>query len=259
MIIIKEKGKKVTFPKYDYLFDKYNNFLKLYPYITPKIIGDWTIVLLGLKIPDIEHLNNQIELSDDVRLLVYLEKDVIAKALELYPEMVYEKVSRWDAYMDYIVSLGVRIDNKALSAIFKRCNGSLDTIKEELPRIINKCPTGNITLRDVNKNLIDNSRIYASQVIKEFLLNERYRWEHFDRLRKDIGNEISFYAMRKYLRKLVILKNKYLNNESKDDKFLVKVDSYTIGFASSVFEQANHWSELPACLLAIERRQNAYH
>lgn len=176
------------------------------------------------------------------------------------PSVHIEKVSSYDAYIALFTDIAdIVFDPKAVSEIYKRAGPSIDKLKEALASCIEISDGVKVTLKDVDKVLLPNKRVYASDIVRAFLRarDVKYRWSLVDRLVQDLGTDFAYYSIRKYIYNLLTNKDKYLQNETVVERFqrdIESIDALTIVHAYTTFMEYNKPALLYAALYTIERR-----
>ena len=242
-----------------YILTGSDEFLQLLPYLYGKLEGTWEITVIADGIKDIRAITaatipkcvNVLLLADIADLEQYqLEK----------PDLKVEKVSPYDAYLALFTDIdGIVFDPKAVSEIYKRAGPSIDKLKEGLAACIEVSDGVKVTIKDVDKVLLPNKRVYASDVVKAFLKerNVPYRWSLVDKLVTDLGQSFAYYSIRKYIYNLLVNKDKYLQNETVAERFerdIEHIDALTIAHAYITFTTYDKPELLYAALYILERR-----
>lgn len=254
MVKLTEMTKDFKIIDADYVFDKSEKFLSALPYLTHKLVGDWYIVLVEPKLEVVRNILDLNLIPDYIKLELLIEPGLLSQLVLERPSLAVKKLSVWETYQSMIASLPVVIDPAAVSEIYGRVGPHKEALREALNLLCEKVQDRKIIPKDVRLYIMDNRRIYANQVVRAFLLKDKKRWELFHNYEYDLGTDIAFYAMRKYLRKLLEEKNKYLRNEDVKDKFVMDVDAFTINHAYLAFELANNPMQLLPIMHIIDTR-----
>lgn len=246
----------------NYILENGDDFFKLLPYLYKPLEGDWKVVILEPSIADARRIIDCQDIPECLEVEVYLPREDL-EVLELErPTMVIEKLSPYDAFLRMIAALPVIVDPNAASAIYNRAGPDPDALKTALNDIMQVCDEDHIMLKDVNKILLDNRRVYASDVVRAFIgpRNINHRWYWVEKLIEELGNDVAYYSVRKYIRRLLVNKNKYMLNEDVAKQFerdVKEIDSYTIAHAYTVFCEFDKPSLFFAALNRLERRNHA--
>jgi hypothetical protein len=243
--------KDTKLAKSDYVFDDTDKFALILPYLKPKLNGDWAVAIVE---PPIDVVRNYIR-ADNIppwlNVTVYMEKGALSQLFMEFSHLSTKEPSPWEKYIELIKEFDVPMEDKAMREIYYRAGPSTESLTEalELFRDLEF-----VRMPDVNKRLLPVRRVYARQVLIAFLQKDKYAWKKYSQLENELGVAISFFAMRKYLRKLLNEKNAYLRNKPVTDKAVTSVDIYTIIHAYLLFETASSEKQLPSILSCIERR-----
>lgn len=254
MVKLTEMTKDLKVSNADYVFDKSDKFLALLPYLTHKLVGDWYIVLVEPKLELVRNILDLNSIPEYVKLELLIEPSLLSQLMLERPSLAVKKLSVWETYQSMIAALDRIIDPKAVGEIYHRVGPNKEALREALELLCEKVQDRKIISKDVRLYISDNRRVYANQVVKAFLLKDKKRWDIFREYEYDLGTNIAFYAMRKYVRKLLNEKNKYLRNEDTKDRLVQEVDAFTINHAFYTFELANNPMQLIPVLHAIENR-----
>lgn len=217
--------------KFDYRLDKPDRFFSLLPYLYPKISGEWRIELVGIDIKVVREILDYTAVPDYINLSLVLAQDVLALLQAERPEIVATKKTIWEYYNDLIAKLPVLIESKAASMLYHRLPKDRILIRQTLDNLVTLCEEkGTITVSDVKGVTLNHRVYYANQVIRAFAEYDKNRWRIFDQFELDLGTEYAFYALRKYVRKLLKEKSAYLVNKTYKDSNVECVDTYMIMF-----------------------------
>lgn len=233
MIRLLRHTKDVVFGKdVDYIIYDVKEFVKLRPYLYPKLQGVWNIGLLNFPLDKVYELIKT-EKDSPLNIIVYMKAVDLSRVLLRYPKLEYKEPSKWEKYVNYIKTLNINIENTALRELYKRTRGNLDNIATVIDRV-----NGNtLNMLQLNKIIPKQAEvIYASDVVLTFLIKHnklikskgsrlsQYKYKSYtDLLSKminTIGRDYAFYAIRKYIANLVKEKERYLKNKIKDEKLI---------------------------------------
>jgi hypothetical protein len=255
----------------DYIFDKLEDFEKILPYLYPKIDGEWSIMLVDLKIVDCRRLLDDLQVPEYLEIECHLKQDVLGLLFAEYPKYRSEEKSKWEQYLETVANFPKTIEKRASSELFKRCHGDVGAIREALAELLTMSIDEDvITIRHINAILLANDSVYAKDVILTLLLKpnvlvpsrgsrlSRYKYnnpfELYTKLEYEIGRDAAFYSMRKYLRNLYEGKIDYLRNKETKEKEVVEVlDVYEIAHAYLTFFMSSPLQIL-TCLTILEER-----
>lgn len=201
------------------------------------------------------------QIPECVNLRVYADANDIAQFSLERPDIKTEKVSNYTLYQELFKDIDVTFDPKAVSEIYQRAGPDIDNLKTALSDVLEVCNGNAVTMADVNKVLLPNRRVFASDVIRAFIgpRSVPYRWSLLNRLREDLGDDYAYYTLRKYIFRLLSNKNKYLINEEVAQRFerdVKGIDALTIDYAYSLFMEYNSPKLLSAIFFKLERRRH---
>ena len=254
MIKLEYLKKGVKLPKVDYVLDKPEKLSDLISNLTPKFQGTWEIILLD---PKITQVNEILELDDVPKWIdgyIYVNNAKMEQILLDFPKYQPKEVSVRDAYKSMIADLKHGIDVKAADYLFEAVGRRVEDLQDALIKLDNECEQQNITLKQVQGSFQHTKRVYASEVLEAFMTHDRYRWYKFDKLTHDLGDKITYYALKKQIRLLLQNKNKYLHNEDVKSRIVEKVDAPFICYVYVLFANSNNYLDLRGILCAIENR-----
>ena len=245
----------------DYILEDSKSFFDLLPYLYPRIEGRWEICVIDPTIKELRQIFDT-QLKDCIDLKVYADQSDINQFLLERPDINTEKVSNYTIYQDLFKTIDCAFDPKAVSEIYQRAGPDIDNLKVALEDVIKVSNGSYVTMTDVNKVLLPNKRTYANEVIRAFIgsKNIPYRWSLLNRIREELGDEYAFYSMFKYVRKLLVNKNKYLINEEVPKQFekdVKEIDALTVDYTYALFMQYNSPTFLPAIFFKLERRRHS--
>lgn len=245
----------------DYILEDSDTFFELLPYLYHKLEGVWEVCIIDPTIKDMRRIADA-QLPECVNVRVYADATDIAQFALECPELKTEKVSSYTLYQELFKDIAVTFDPKAVSEIYHRAGPDIDNLKTALSDVMEVSNGSYVTLDDVNKVLLPNKRVYASDVMRAFIgpRSVPYRWSLLNKLRAELGDEYAYYTLRKYVIRLLGAKNKYLINEDVAqgfDRDVKDIDALTIDYAYSLFMEFTSPKLLPAIFFKLERRRHS--
>lgn len=230
---------ELTSKRWDYRFDKLDRFQAVLPYLYPKLSGDWVIELIGVDIKEVRNILDHVKVPEYVELIIVLSQDVLAQLQLERPNLVEQKKTTWEYYNDLIAELPIYIESKAASMLYNRLPRNRTMLKQALESLVKTCEAKeSITVADVKGVTLNHRVYYANQVINAFGTHDKNRWSIYNTYEKDLGRRYAFYALKKYITKLLHEKNKYLHNEDYQDRNVEVIDAYSIMFLYGKFMSA---------------------
>lgn len=238
----------------DYLIEDPAKLLAMIPYFRPKIEGEWKIALFEPPIKFVRELVDNDIIPDYVGLDVYLDQGVVSQLMVERPKIFVKTKTAYENFMDMIADMKVLIDGKAAKELYRRVGKNKDKLPEYIMSLSEKADSGVITVSMVRSEVVDERRTYASEVLMSFLTGDRSRWKKYNELVGELGREYSFFALRKFSKKLLEEKNKYLRNQDTEMRGLDKVDSFKVNMAFVLFNTTAP-CELDMCMHILENRE----
>lgn len=238
----------------DYLFEDPAKFMALVPYLRPKIEGDWKIAIIEPPIKFVRQIADTEFVPEYVTLELYLEKNVAQQIMLEKPKLIVKQKTAYEKYMDLIADTKVLIDPKAAKELYRRVGTNKDKIPDYLLELSEKAENGQVTVNMVRTHVVDERKVYASEVLLAFLARDRWRWKKYNDLVEELGTRYAFYAIRKYAGKLLVDKNKYLRNEDTEIRGIDKIDAFRINQAFVLFNTTKY-TELDMCMRLLENRE----
>lgn len=254
MITLHKMARGMSIPQADYVLEKPDKLLDIISNLTPKFQGKWEIILIDPKVSFTDNLVANNSIPDWIHVSVYMNTKKIDMLAIKYPELQPKDISKRDVFNSMLTELKHVIDEKAKHVLFDALSSNVDELKETLDRLDAECETSTITLKQVQQTIPHNKRVYASEVLNAFIYRDRFRWNLYNKLIKEIGQDMAFYAMRKYATKLLTEKEAYLRNEDVKNFRLGEIDAPTICYIYTLFANANNPNQLYNILYAIEYR-----
>lgn len=237
----------------DYLIEDPAKLLAMIVYLRPKIEGEWAIALFEPPIKFVRELLDNDIIPEYVNLDVYLEQSVVSNLMTERPQVFVKQKTPYENFMDMVAEMKVLIDPKAAKELYKRVGTNKDKLPEYLRSLAEKADTGVISLSMVRANVVDERKVYASEVLLAFLMRDYSRWKKYNELVSALGRDYAFYALRKFSKKLLVDKNKYLRNEDTEIRGIEKVDSFKVNQAYVLFNTTTS-VELDMCMYMLENR-----
>ena len=255
MIVLQTLSSKTKLPDSDYTFDKIEHFQDLLKNLTPKFEGTWKVILLSPKIKYVKELVDQRVVPDWMDVIVYVSQKALEEIAVEYPSLMPKKLSAKEEYARMIGNMKHLIDKQAINAIYKSVGANTRELQKVLNELDESCPDNEvITMKHVKGLISIVKRVYASDVLKAFLLNDSKKWELYNKLVHDVGLDIAYFAMYKQVKLLLSDKCDYLQNKDVKSYTARKVDATFICYVYVLFTNSHSSYQLPALLYAIEHR-----
>lgn len=239
----------------DYLYDDPEKFLKLLPYIKKKIDGDWRIAILEPDIKFVRKIADSAIVPEYVTLELYMEKSVAEKIAIEKPKIFVKQKTAYEKYLDSIGEMKVLINPKAAKELYRRVGTHKEKLTEYLITL-SESVDGEISISDVTREVLDERKLYASDVLNSFLLRDRWRWKRYEDFVQVMGRDYAYYSLRKYANKLLEEKNRYLRNEDTKLRIIKDVDSLSVCLAYTLFNTTKS-VELDLCMRMLDNRDLA--
>ena len=238
----------------DYIIEKSDKLERLLPYLKKKLQGEWRIALLEPGINFVRRVYDEGMIPDYVSLEIYLEKSVASQLMAERPQLQVKEETAYEKFLHLISDMKVLIDPKAVRELYRRVGSDKSKLVDYVRQLADDSGGRPVTLSDVKAKVIDERKLYASQVVTEFLLGDRWRWKHYSQLLLELGRDYAYYAMRKYTEKLLQEKEKYLRNEPTTIFSIDRIDSYRISHAWVLFHTTTS-KELDSCMYILDHRE----
>lgn len=238
----------------DYIIEKPEKLIDLIPYLNKKIEGQWSIALLLPPIKFARRLTDEEIIPEYVQLSVYLERGVSEQLCTERPQLIIKQKTPYERFMDSIGEKQIDITPKAARELYYRVGVHKDKLDEYLVTLGEENKGREITQDIIRKQIPDERKVYASDVLLSFLTKDRSRWKKYNTLVLTLGQEYAFYALRKYSGKLLHDKNHYLRNENTEIRGIDKIDGFRISQAYILFNTCKS-SELDTCMRLLDERE----
>lgn len=209
---------RIPLKTYDYVFTEASEFEEIQLYIKPKIEGEWVIIFLK---PDIVEIKKILEIDTTLELTVVTSQSNI-DALHIKG---YESQTRYDKFMQIVSKSKVQLEQRALYELYRRTAGNFEKLQLYLEEM-EKVPEKVFSKRDVQSYVTDDSATYASDVLREFLLNKWNKWKLLNKLRKTLGDKYAYYSLRSSLFALIKDKKRLLTGEKCKYWFTEELNGY---------------------------------
>lgn len=245
--------KKSKFPEADYILDKPEMFFSLLEVLTPKFKGNWEIVLVDPKLKEVKSLIDN-GIPEYINCTIMLVQAKLDNVVMDHPTLAPKTLSPKDEYKEMISSLKHVMEDRAMWMLYNAMGPNMQLLQEALDKLDAECEELYITVKQVQQTFAVSKRVYASDVLRAFLIHDRYRWFKLNTLTKELGEEYAYYAIYKQVRELLADKNKYLHNEDVKNRLVGTVDAPLICYAYVLFANSNSWRNLHGVLHDLEER-----
>lgn len=254
MIVLQQKKRGMRFPEYDYIVDKDNKLGETIQNLTPKFSGKWVVILIGSKLKFVQELLDSNATPEWIDLHIYLDAANLEKVLLEYPSMAPKKSMWKDDFNDIVARLTNLLSTDASKILYTSYRNKPEELTDVLQDLDKECTNGIITKKQVQAKVNIQKIVYASSVLDAFLLQQKNRWDLYNRLMHSVGMRIAYYAMYKYSKTLLVEKNKYLHNEDVKQRCVTQVDAMLIDYCYVLFVNSVYYKQLPVILYSIDNR-----
>lgn len=256
MITLKQYSSKTRIPDADYVLEKTDKLYDIIELLTPKFKGNWEIILIDPKLSFAKELINSQSIPEWVNIAMYLGNKKIENIVLEHPEFQPKEMTKKEAFNEMLKNVTHVVDEKAKQALLGALSHDLNELSETLTKLDKECVGERITLKQVQSVVNYTKRVYASDVINAFLLGDSRRWKLYESLVKEIGQEISYYAMYKYVKTLLLEKEAFLQNKDVKQFIVKKVDAPLLCYVYSLFANSSSHTQLYGLLYSIDHRSH---
>lgn len=256
MIEFVQSSRGSQLPSADYVLDKTDKFLDIVQELTPKFEGRWSFVLLNPKLVFVKDIvtNNRVPDWVDVQIRVGSKK--LEELCIEFPDKTPKQKTRKEEFDDLVATLNHPLDVAAVRRAYDAYKVDADSTVEALRRIDQELTTDTIGVKDLRDNIIVNDVLYASDVLCAFMTKDRYAWDKYYKLLTNVGRDVAYFAMRKYITRLLMAKHNYLQNKKSDLYVVSKIDAPMIAYTYLLFMRSNSPSQLYCILYWILNRSD---
>ena len=247
MIKIIEKKSKQKLPNSDYTFTTLEEYDLVLPYLTPKFGDNWLMQLIDPTIKEAKQLIDR-GVPHFIDMHIYLVKLKLDNVLLENPSLAPKEISNKEAFLNLVAELNHPIDDNAMWHVYKVFNRNLADIEDALQKLDVEAQGLTITLKQVTATFALTERIYTSQVIRAFIMQERWRWNKLDKLVAELGVDYAYYSMRKQVNALLKDKVAYLENGTYKNRAVETIDAVSIDKLVILFAYSNNPKELSSIL-----------
>lgn len=257
MVTINVVVPKMSFPDYDYFFEREAEFEKMLANLTPKFSGKWNIILYEPAIAYVKELLKADTTPSFVNCMVFVGSKKYDTLALTFPDLEETRKSVWDNYQDMLLQLNHTISKKASSLLYKAVGADLEKLHQALRQLDLLCEGSEITESLIRKHFIIQSHVYANQVFESFVTNDSKRWKLYEQFHKELGSKSAFYAMRNYTKQLLKAKDDYLHNKDIKMHEAKRIDAASVSYAYALFNTVDNYKALPALMYELENRSQA--
>lgn len=254
MIKLEAFNNKSKLPEADYVLDKSEKLLSLLEVLTPKFKGEWDILLVDPRIKEVKNLVDLDLIPDYVNCVLYLPQAKLDIVVMDYPKLAPKQKSNKEVYKEMISGLSHMIDKGAMWLIYNTIGSNLSSLQEAIDKLDKECEGTTITVKQVQNTFAVQKRVYASDVLRAFLVKDRYRWLKLNTLVRDLGQDYAYHAIYKQVRELLAQKDAYLHNEDTKGNVVQIVDAPFICYVYVLFANSTSWRNLYGIMYSIDHR-----
>ncbi len=258
MIRVVKSSERQSLPKMDYNFEQYDYYLDIAPLLTPKFNGNWKILLNDFSLVEVEAILNENIIPEHFDVYMLLGSNKYDKVIKENPKLYVKPKSNWEIYKDMIAGLDVLIDKRAMNDLYSAIGNNINELQEALMMLATKAEDGYITDNLVRQSYNVQNRVYASDVLHAFYMRQDNRWKLANKYVKELGTDYAFYAMRRYIRRLLHDKGAYLKNKDTKLRETKNIDAPFISFAYTTIENSPSPKDLILFFRALDARDLKY-
>ena len=257
MFNLKQYHKKEKLPKADYILEDLKELNKVLENLTPRLVGIWEILLIQPSIKDTKAIIEEKMIPKWVNATAYLGQKNLEVVCISHPDYIPKQISFKEQANSIIADMTHLIDKKAASILIRAFWGNVADLQTTLQVLDNEAE-GIITVKDVEKKINYTKPVYASEVLKSFLLHEKQRWNLYYKLLLELGDSYAYNALYKSAKTLLQEKNKLLNNEDVKQFIVKRIDAPFICYVYSLFAMSTTYQQLFGIMHAIDNRSAKY-
>lgn len=254
MIQLFKYTKDVQIPDADYVFDKTDKLMDLINLLTPKFNGNWEIIIIDPKIKYVKGLLENKTIPEWITISIYLVSKKLDMIILEYPSYSPKDKTKKDLFAEMLTSLDHIIDEHAKNLLFKAMSNNMLELQKTLIKLDSECTSEKITVKQVQGAVNYTKPVYASEVINAFILRDTRRWDLYQKLVKEVGMEIAYYACYKQVKELLHSKEKYLHNEDVKQFIVKRIGAPIICYAYVLFINSTNHNQLYGLLYALDNR-----
>lgn len=254
MIKLRKKAKNLSTDGADYVLEKFDKFDDIIAMLTPKFDGNWNIVMIDPKLKMINDLITIKRIPEWVDLLIYTSDKKIEEIALNHPEYQPKEMTVKERFDELIAKIETVITSDASKSLLTMYRQQPDEVEDVLHRLDKDPSVERITKKELAQNIVYVKRTYVSDVLLAFITQDPRRWDLYNKVHAELGTEIMYYAMYKYVKKLLREKADYLQNKDVTIYAVRQIDAATIDYVYLLFANSHHSSQLTALLHAIENR-----
>lgn len=257
MMDLRVRKRKAAFPDADYICEKEETFLNLIYILTPKFFGKWEVLLLDPKITFIKQCADTGLIPDWINCHIYVSQQKLGIVTEEFPNLAPKQISVKDSFKEMVAKLKHPIEDKAMWMVYNAIGSNLEALDEALQQLDRECQSEVITRKQVQSVVNYTKRVYASDVVADFLLNRQWRYQHLNALVKELGESYAYNAIQSQVKKLLKAKNQYLHNEDTDNRLVDKIPAPLICYLYILFANSNSYHSLYVIMKSFDERSKS--
>lgn len=218
MYYLFKKSTDNAVPRCIYNFNNFKDFYNVAPTLTRTIRGKYNIKVKTDSLSDLkEFINNEHQYS---HLDVYIEVSDTLLDLILLSKPGAKKLSAQDNYevwKELISKFKLLFDTKCADMLYWSTEHTYDKMYSTLSTLSKAYGYKAITKPMIEKYFILDETVYPRNVCISYIKMDRFRKNKLAKCLSAFGNDITFYAMRKNVRKLMDAKLTYLKTGKGND------------------------------------------
>lgn len=218
MYYLYKKTKKAVLPRFDYTFNKFEDFYDIGSILTRKLDGTYMVNIKSTKYDDVIEF---IGLSDQFWFLdIYIElpEALLERIIKSKPDAkILSSKDDYEVWKDLIQKHNILFDKGCIKKIYWGIKHDYTTMNEVLADIKSSYGERVVTMNMVEKVVQLDNLVYPRMVCISYLKMDRFRHSRLNKSVQCFGSDVVYYAMRKNVKTFLDNKIQYFKSGEGND------------------------------------------
>jgi hypothetical protein len=204
------KAKKGSLPKFDYTFNKFEDFYAIGKILTRKLDGLYEVNIKANKYDEVMEFINISEQYWYLNIYITMAEPLLDRVLKGKPAAnTLSMKDDYEVWTDLIQKYNILFDKGCIKKIYWSIKHDYDTMTNALTEIKSAYGDRIVTMKMVEKVIQLDDFVYPRSVCISYVKMDRFRRSRLNKSVQCFGSDLVYYAMRKNVTNLLEAKMQY--------------------------------------------------
>lgn len=212
MYYLYKRSKSTELPKFDYSFNKFDDFYAVTKLLEVPLIGTYHIRVKSDVYKDIVNFMNVSGQYSTMFIYIEVGEALLDYVILHKPDVsLLESKSNFELFKELVTKYNILFDKNCVKTMYYAIGHSYAEMDEALQLLSTTFKDVKvITLNEISKLFVVDNIVYPRSVCIMFLMQYRGRYGNLNKCMTTFGNDMVLYSIRKSARNFLDEKTKYL-------------------------------------------------